>query len=688
MITKVDAIRPEYRNRQILTHWWKPNHPEFEYPEEFVKWVDSINRGWQHKINYEPLELYRLQAKQWLEDESKITDYDTEADQEDWLIREIERCEENTLYFCNKYGFIKEDKSEGGMLKYEAWDAQEVLLFLFDCGYSFMIGKARQIGFTTTMCLAGMKKVNLTKSYFIKFITHSKEKGIEIFRDKVKWAYNKLPDFIATDVKNWTDMVMSFEKKGERKGREEGSGQRFQVDSPSVTAINGGSPSAVFVDEIGLFEIFGEMMAEARPALFKYNPATGKMTMQQQFIAWGTSGDMDSGGAVFETLFREALKQWREKKYEYGIIPLFFNAYARRGVDAKFIAQEKANAEALKNTKEGDKAIVQFYQAYPITIDDMFIRKAKTLVPLTKIQAKLSDIYGQDGLIEYGYFEPIMDKSQPTPDLFTPYRIIGAKWVPSQIDDISTSTIIIYHPPHGEIWKNRFYMGTDPINAETGHSKMSGAIWDSLANTVSAATFYRTQKPKEAFLQCLLLKLYYDQTNSGGVFELIENNTGTMYMDFQEIHGFKKRFTPTMALPEYLHTNTATWWGISNKANTAPRIIAKLEDLIEGYWDNIDIPWFPEQLKTFVEKEIKGSTSHRQSRFQAADLRYDYDDIIFSITFAFINAQCHSRREPVNIKEEHNVSKIKKRYMMNSETGWRKILCDVNEKNEIVKMYR
>jgi len=386
----------------IPTEAWKPSHEEFEYPKSFVDWIDSINSGWQNKKEFRPFSLYCDQADKWLKDKSTIMDFDNEEDQYDWLVEEIQRCKDNTLYFCNKYGFIKEDKSEGGMLKYSAWDAQKVLLFLFDCGYSFMIGKARQIGFTTTMCLAGMKRVNLNKSYFIKFVTHSESKGIEIFRDKVKWTYTKIPDHIAQEVKNWTDKVMSFDKKGQKKGRDEGGASRFQVDSPQVDAINGGSPSAVFVDEIGLFDIFGEMMREGRPALFKYNPDTGKMTMQQQFMAWGTGGEMDKGGSVFESEFKMCLKQWKEGNYEYGIIPLFFNAYARRGVTDAHINNERKAYLALEGTKKGEIAKVQFHQHYPITVDDMFLRKSRTLVPISLCNQRLNDIYGKMCLLNMG----------------------------------------------------------------------------------------------------------------------------------------------------------------------------------------------------------------------------------------------------------------------------------------------
>jgi hypothetical protein len=145
---------------EIPTSVWYPSHPEFEYPKSFVDWIDSINSGWQNKIQYKPFDLYCKQSEEWLKDESSITDFSTVDDQLNWLFNEIERCKVNSLYFGDKYGWIKEDKAPdgSGMLKYKAWEAQKVLLFLFDCGYSLMIGKARQIGFTTTMCLAGMKR--------------------------------------------------------------------------------------------------------------------------------------------------------------------------------------------------------------------------------------------------------------------------------------------------------------------------------------------------------------------------------------------------------------------------------------------------------------------------------------------------------------------------------------------------
>lgn len=675
----------EYEN--IPSSAWKPNHEEFEYPEEMVRWINSINKGWQYRVEYEPFVKYCQQAHEWLQDKSQITDYDDPEDQTHWLLEEIDRIKENTLYFCNKYGKIKEDRAKdgSGMINYMAWEPQKVLLFLFDCGYSFMVGKARQVGFTTTLCLAGMKRVNFNPSYFVKFITHSENKGKEIFKDKVKWAFSKIPYYMAEEVKNWTDLIMGFERNDGKKGRENGSGSRFQVDSPKEDAINGGSPSLVMVDEIGLFEIFGEMMREGRPALFKYDPIKKKMTQQQQFIAWGTGGEMDKGGAVFEAEFRECLKQWNEGKYDYGIIPLFFNAYARPGVDEDYLKKEIRAYSQSNLSKKAEKAMVQFYQAYPIVVEHMFLRKAKTLVPIELCAQRKTEIWSRKNPVEYGYFEPIYDMNQPTPDLFFKHRVIGAKFVQTDGEDHAYTTVCISkHPAKGK-WKYRYYQGTDPINSETGHSKMSSTILDWHEKETAATMFFRDKNLNICYAQCVLLGLYYDQLNEGGVPELVENNIGDTYVYFKESHKFKRSIVANARLHDWFRKPSGKWFGISNKVDTAPRIIAKLEELIDGYHQRLDIPWLWMQLEKFVEKDLNGSNSHRQTRYQAADLRYDFDDVIFSHVIAYINADAHAKYVPTDMSNFSKENRVYTKYVQNAATNWRPVLCQVDQDGNILK---
>jgi hypothetical protein len=675
------------RPKKIKTEEWMPAHDAMDYPKSFVRWVDSINKGWRNKLEYKPFTLYCQQAELWIAEEDDILNYATEEEQADYIIQEYYRCRDNSLYFCNKYGKIKEGDVASGMINYKAWDAQELIVFFFDCGYSCLIGKARQVGFTTTMGLIAQASINFHNSYFAKFVTHSKDKGEEIFRDKIQWGFGKsIPSWLRHKSHNFSATALSLEERNRKTADIDGASSRIEVVTPAVDAINGGSPQVTLVDEIGLFEgtMFSEMVTEGRPTLFFYDPETSKMKMKRQLFAWGTGGEMKKGGAAFEIEFKATLKAWRERDFKYGIIPLFFDAYARNGV-----TKEVYEAEKRAYYSKGPEHKVKFHQHYPITIDDMFSRDAKTIIPLEECNRHLNRIYNLKGndQIQYGYFEPVFDQTQPTPDGHYDFRIKDAVWVPSSgMEDERTTACIFKHPPDPsvEVWKYRYYQGIDPINSETGHSKMSGAIWDSWENTISSVVFWRVRDYKECYLQCILQGIYYDREHKMGVPELIESNIGANYQDIEDMTGFGRRQVPNKALPPWLQTPSSSWWGIANRANTAGKITNQIIEMMESYSSNIFIPWIFLQLKTFVEKDLK-STTGRQTRYQAADMRYDHDDVIFSSVFAYINAKAHSKYEPEMISGD-KVKKFEIRWVQTRDTNFELRKAKVNiSTNEVVR---
>lgn len=674
----------------VETYEWKPKHKAMEFPSSFVRWIDSINSGWLNRITYKPFELYKKQAEQWIGENDDISNYRSQEQQEDYILQEYRRCRDNTLYFANKYGWIKEGQVAGGKLKYKAWEAQEVLLFLYDCGYSCMIGKARQIGFTTTMGLAGMKSINFNNSFYVKFIANNLEKGKEIFRDKIKWGFSKsVPDWLRFPAHNYSGTAILLGEVNRKAGKMDGAESMMEVDTPVVDAINGGSPNVCMIDEIGLIDgIFGLMMAEGRPTLYFFNPETQRMEFKRQLFCWGTGGEMKKGGAVFESEFKASLARWKDKDFSYGVIPVFFDVWARKGMTKEIFDDEKKTYYS-KTGPDKEEMKIKFHQHFPVSIDDMFLRSENTIIEVSECNNQILKINRLKGIdaIQYGFFNPVYDMNIETPQGHLPYKLIGADWVPTEgLSDARTTTCIFRHPPQGEIWKYRYYAGTDPINSETGHSKMSTAIWDAYENTISAATFYRVKDYKESFLQSTLLCMYYDKEFGTGVPELLESNIGDAYLDFKEMIGYGRNLVSNNVLAPYLRGGSGKWWGISNKANTAAKITNQIIEMVTSYKDQIYIPWLFIQLKTFVEKDLSGSSTSRQTRFQAADMRYDFDDLIFSSTFAYINAKSHGRYDPELINAPQDKKKVIKKYVQNAETNWNLRLAEVDSNGKVLRL--
>jgi len=646
-IEYMERIAQQYSGIDISTWMWKPQEEELlNYNQDFINWIDQINRGFQHRVDYDKFNYYVTQAKRWIDENEWDTDFDAfEDDVMQFYRKEIERLRTNSLYALNKYGFLKEGDQGGGELKYEAWECQAIICYLFDCGYNLLIGKLRQVGFTSTICLLGILRNILRKSYFIKFITHDLKKGEEIFEDKIKWPFGKFQDWMKPTVSNDTGQVLSFKVKT-KKGTTKGANSRFVVSAPTVSAINGGAPNLVLIDEVGYIDILVQMMNEGRPALFFMDPKDNRMKMKRQLIAWGTGGEMDKGGAAFETEFMATLNKWKERDFAYGIVPLFFNAFSKPGVTRQFLEDEKS-VYLSKKGPDQDKFKIQYHQHYPITIDDMFLRSSKTIISMDLINASLNKIYALPVIEkpQYGYMLPLLDMSKPTPGQDTEYAIRGAEFMPISDEEDERATVCVYQRPVRG-WKWRYWQGTDPIGTETGHSKMGSSIWDAEENTVSAVMNYRDSNHKYNFQQSLLLGLYYDDN----IKQLVESNIGQSYFDYIELVHKKayRNLVVNRELPLPLQTSSGHRIGINNKTNTARLITNRLYELLEAYRGQIYIEDFFIQLKTYVQKSTPGGVY----RYQAENLKYYFDDLIDGITFSYICREAFSHREPRKIGDE------------------------------------
>jgi hypothetical protein len=635
-------ITPESYSKfreNISKEHWMPDGGVLYHSEEFVYWINSMLYGvFPNKVKYIPFERYKAQAYRWLQDNDNITDYRTDESRREYVYREMDRITENTLYFANKYGELKEGDIESGIIKYQAKEHHAVLFYLFDCGYNVIGGKGRQIGFTSALGICSIKKMLVQNNYYIKFIAEDKDTTEEIFNDKIKYPFGSLPRWMQPPVKSDAGNRFWLSDKP-AKGKKGYPNSRIDVIAPKKTAINGGSPQLVLIDEIGNIFILTPMLNEGRPTMFWNDPVTGEFKLKRQVWMWGTGGEMDRGKGAYEKEWYRILGLWEAKKYDMGFVPIFFSWHVR--LNKEEYEKEKAwyyGARALEKDIDLESSKIQFHQHYPTSFKDMFLTSANTLVSREIIEGGIERCRALGPTLQpiYGYLEPIYDYADPMPpESDVPFRIVDATFIilGDNDPDYMASIIVFQRPEYG--WVNRYWQGTDPISTETGHSKQASVIWDDEMKTISAVLNYRKQHDhKYVFLQTLLLGLYYD-TSVGkkmGIKELVEANIGTNYIDYKEAKGFLNSLIFNAQLPTKV-MGGARDIGIDNKGNRSDAIIEYLTEVVRTYHMRIFISVIFDQLTTFVY-EIKATTG--KESWGPQNKLMHYDDVLFALAYAYI----------------------------------------------------
>lgn len=650
--------------KEISKADWKPKSLIY-HTEEFVAWIDSINSGFQNMVPYKPFQLYCQQSSDWMKDTDSFYDYETEDQRRDFAWNEMERITENSLYFLDKYLHVKEAGYEQGYMDYKGKPVHKVMAFLFDCGYNVEMGKPRQIAATTTLGGLALVRTMTVKNYFIKMIAQDKDKVEEIFEDKIKYPYSELPEWLWMEPLNDRDSLFALGQK-KSKGRKGGVNSRIQVVAPTVSAINGGAPPLVLIDEGGYINILGKMIKEARPTMFVQDETTGKMEMKRQIWIWGTGGEMDKKGKAYAEEYASTIEKWQNREFEYGIIPIFFDWTTRPGITrAEFLRQKQSYT---KSGPEAEESMIQFRQAYPSVVEDMFLTSSKTLVPISYINKRFEEIRSMDHSLreQYGFFKPIFDTSKPSSEHDdVPFKIIGAEFVKTEKRDPRVSTQVFLHPEKG--WKNRYYKGTDPIATDNGYSEMASAVWDAQYNAPVAVVHYRDSDHKYTFLQNLLLGIYYDAEKFGdkkGIKDLLESNIGTAYSDYAEYKGFGRALVLNSELPSYFQGGQ-NGIGIDNKNKRKKFIVNKLYELITLYGDRIYLEVFWNQLRNFVcTVSDKGTET-----WGTQDYKKYHDDALDAVVFSYICSLSFDYKPPRNIErvQDKTVTRYELKTMPNGD---------------------
>lgn len=623
---------------KIQKEQWVPDD-RLHHSKEFINWINSmLNGSFASKSFYKKFDIYKAQAWQWLQDSRTIRSCHTEDEKREYVMQEYDRNDENTLYFANKYGHLKEGDIEGGDVDYWARESHAIIFYLCDCEYNLIGGKGRQIGFTSAMGLFATKKLVFSSNYFLKFISEDEDTSWEIFNDKIKYPFSTLPKWMKPPVKSDSGSRLWLTDKV-KKGDQGYPNSRIDVIPPRDTGINGGSPQLVLIDEIGNIGNLTAMLNEGRPTMFWNNPDTGEFEMKRQVCMWGTGGAMKKGQGAYEKEWGRIISLWDNGRFaQSGFVPLFFSWHARLSKEEYLREKEwYYGARAAEEDIDLETSKTQFHQHYPDSPADMFIRTDNTLVSRDIIYGGVNRCkeLSEDLSPMYGYFEPIYDESVPMPlESDTPYKIVGAEFVPlDDAQDPRLATALMFRRPEPG-WSHRYYQGTDPIATETGHSKHASAIFDDHLKTISCIVNFRKQHDhKYTFLQAVLMGLYFDMSlgRKLGVKELVEANIGTNYTDYKHSKGFFDSFVFNTQLPSIL-VGGAREVGIDNKGTRAVAIIDYMTDFFRTYHNRLYIKVIFDQLKTFVQTR----TASGKETWGPLNRMMHYDDVLYAVVFAYI----------------------------------------------------
>ena len=637
---------------------------------KFIEWINSINKNFASRTKYNRFEKYKKQSQEWLQDKLCNFESDSRDIIVDTMTRERDRIDRNSLYFFDRYIVIKDGDAADGFIRPDqrhSFEAQKILAYVFDSGLSFMLGKPRQIGSTAFLLPCGMKRTLVKEGYYVKFVCESDDKTQEIFADKLKFPFYQLPSWMQPEVANDRGNLLRFANRIS-KGRVTGLESKTQVIGPTRTAINGGSPNLVLIDEIGEIPILTEIMDEGRSALYFYDSLSGKWILKRQVCMWGTAGKTDDANSSYETIFKGILENFEKGDMGAGIIPLFFDLTSREGMDEKAYEEHKKAYIVNKSEAEKEKSLISFRQKYPRDLDDMFSKNYDTMIPYGQINEHIDRVrIAEKG--QWGRFEPILDETRPMPPNFpVPFAIVGANWIPANDSELFTAPVYIRkHPVWG--WKNRYYQGTDSIQGRSGHSKFASAVFDAYCNDIPAMLNIRWPEYKQCYVQSICLGLYFNTQ------ELVEINTAEEYVSLLESFGLHHRLILSTQLLPYLQLG-GNMVGINKRSANAEHITNKLSEFLTAYANKVEIEEVFNQLKTFVKKTTKTGFTWEPAN------RYSWDDELDAICYAYIARLCFPYLTPLG-NDESEEKRLIKRYRYTQD--WRLLLMTETEKRIVKK---
>lgn len=168
-------------------------------------------------------------------------------------IEEFERCMRDPVYFANNYFYAVHQ--ERGLTQITLFDyQQEALEKYMECGRLCML-TSRQAGKTTLATAIILHAALFNKNKNIALLANLQATAIEIL-DRIKEAFENLPDFLKQGVKIWNRKTVKFE-----------NGCTIFANASKGSSVRGKSIFLLYCDEMAYIDDWEDFAASTLPTI-------------------------------------------------------------------------------------------------------------------------------------------------------------------------------------------------------------------------------------------------------------------------------------------------------------------------------------------------------------------------------------------------------------------------------------
>lgn len=501
-----------------------------------------------------------------------------------WEDEQILRCAKGYLAFTPShymyYHFGKIQSQEKGATMTISPDYRQIDNFAFRMmrravveKTGFAAVKRRRIGMTW-MGVAEVVNAMIFRTASVFFTTHSEDDIIK-FLARVKFYIERLPPFLRPEIINDGQRYKAFKTPkricdllGMDYNSVPNSVLRTGVPK-SLNQFEGEGVAIFIIDEAGLTVNLRQIISAGKPMIAGPNG----FDREGALMIWGTVGQMETSGKVFEKVFKSPKT--------HNIEPVFLKASYGMNLDhagnecpgdfEERLAKKIEEYESEGNMQEA----IRERQLYPLTIKDAFGMNNLAHPWPVQMIAMAEDVYNAHHQeVKYGLFkrEPNGSVSfvEQKPNL--PHRgHDGAdEWLGfnqiTMVEDVISSN-----------WKVPYVSGSDPVpykDRDTGDkfkfktSDIAVTVWrrhESVGSRGDKPVCYYHGRPdrlSEAYSQILMMTEYYNAPNN-----IEENKGGGSLYAFYE---YNKRMdliafgtgikTQVASRKGYGFVNNRPWW--------------------------------------------------------------------------------------------------------------------------------